>query len=140
MSIFLSKSMFHTIQIFYQKRYIIGPLGIFHPMLLKYKKNNQKFYFSKRIAVFLSLALPILFHGLWNILLMLKLFDYHQYLVYFNFIFIFIIILYLRYSSPKQYNNFEKRSELPDIDVVLNFIYVLILTLVTIFFLGKYLS
>jgi len=138
MSLFLSKSMFSAIETVYEKNYIKGPIGIFYPVIFKKTYYKSKFYFSKRIAIFLSLALPILFHGLWNILLMLKLYDYHQYLIYFNYLFILVIIIYLRYCKTSEVQKYQKRSAIKNSDVQLNFIYVLILTSVTIIVLSSY--
>ena len=74
MATFLNQSMFHLLDkpVGYALKKGAIPGWLFKNQR---KKVDDKHYevreISKRLAIFLSLALPILFHGIWNILLVL---------------------------------------------------------------------
>ncbi len=134
MSIFLSISMFNAIKIVYQKKYIKGCVGLFCPVIYKHEVEEDKFIFSKKLSIFLALALPVAFHALWNGLLMFQLFDYHKLVIYINFLFVFVMAFYLWRAEKKEIiETSHKREDIKNINIILNFIYVWIVIALIIF-------
>lgn len=134
MSIFLSISMFNAIKIVYQKKYIKGCVGLFCPVIYKHEVEEDKFIFSKKLSIFLALALPVAFHALWNGLLMFQLFDYHKFVIYINFLFVFVMAFYLWRAEKKEIiETSHKREDIKNINIILNFIYVWIVIALIIF-------
>ena len=134
MSIFLSISMFNAIKIVYQKKYIKGCVGLFCPVIYKHEVEEDKFIFSKKLSIFLALALPVAFHALWNGLLMFQLFDYHKFVIYINFLFVFVMAFYLWRAEKKEIiETSHKRENIKNINIILNFIYVWIVIALIIF-------
>lgn len=134
MSIFLSISMFNAIKIVYQKKYIKGCVGLFCPVIYKHEVEEDKFIFSKKLSIFLALALPVAFHALWNGLLMFQLFDYHKFVIYINFLFVFVMAFYLWRAEKKEIIEIShKREDIKNINIILNFIYVWIVIALIIF-------
>ena len=134
MATFLNQSMFHLLDkpVGYALKKGAIPGWLFKNQR---KKVDDKHYevreISKRLAIFLSLSLPILFHGIWNILLVLDLTFAHQILVYSNFIMVFIMYLFLQHGSSFRVRAM-RRSEIPTLDVAMNYFYVFVWTAISI--------
>ena len=128
MSIFLSISMFNAIKIVYQKKYIKGCVGLFCPVVHKHKVEEERFFFSKKVSIFLALALPVAFHALWNGLLMFQLFDYHKYVIYLNFLFVAAMAFYLWRAEKREIiETYRKRKDISNLNIILNFLCIAII-------------
>lgn len=134
MATFLNQSMFHILD-----RSV--SFAVRHPLISRLfgggrviEVHNQEFEvreISKRLAIFLALAIPILFHGIWNILLQLQMTSAHQVLVYVNYGFVFFMHLFVRHVARQSVKT-VRRSEIPARHLVLNYFYVFLLTALSI--------
>jgi len=90
--------------------------------------EEERFFFSKKVSIFLALALPVAFHALWNGLLMFQLFDYHKYVIYLNFLFVAVMAFYLWRAEKREIiETYRKRKDISNLNIILNFLCIAII-------------